>query len=357
MQAKNELQRDALVITRHLTFIGGVIAVALLVALASGFIFASGYKARAVVQVQTNVLPLPSSIKQPVILDIAKSPEVAQEAVNNYGSGTVSSLSDRVTVTERPEGLRVEATSDSKSDAIRLANTWAAAIETVINSSDIGPAAGEALQRESENAKEQLTDAEQAVASANTNGVEPSQTVLDEVSKSLAADRAELDTLTRATDTVRQAVSSGATITQLRVALAGLVPPEILGSVDNSNDLLQALDLRRQVLQTTVDQEAQQLSTLQAQRRDLMPLLLEREAAQNNYRDTVKTLNAAELGPITARISEPADHTSGAGLSWPQRLGAALVFGVVVGIIGAFVIDSLPPMRRWFKTPQEVKSP
>ncbi len=357
-QSENELKRDALVLKRHLRFIIGVLVVALLVAAGTGLIFGSGYSARATVQIQTNVVPLPTAIRQQDILNIARSEEVADEAARTYGVNDPDDIEDRVSVTERPEGLRVSANGGSRGDAIDLANSWAAAIETIINASDIGPASSAALERETANAATQLANAEAALAEANTTGIEPTQEVLDEVSKTLADNQAELASLTQATEIARQAVSNSNTpMSQLRIALAGLaVPPEVLASVENPQDLLQALDLRRQVLSSSVQQSIEQLNALQTQRRELLPLILDRDAAQNNYRESVRVLRASELGPITARISDPADRASGAGLGWPQRLGAAAAFGLVVGVIGAFALDALPPMQRWFKSPEEIKS-
>jgi hypothetical protein len=349
---RNELQRDALVLARHLPFIAGAITVALLVAILSGFIIGSGYKGSAIVQVQLNVLPVPG-VRQPVILDLARSPAVAEEAARNSSDG---SLSSRVSIRERPEGLRVEATGGTQEEAISLANTWAEAIETVINATEVSPASAAALERESANALQQLEEADEALAAANTTGIEPSQEVLNEVSKSLADNQSELASLTRAAEVVRQ--TPNAPMAQLRIALAGLaVPQEVLGNVDNAQDLLQALELRRQVLEASVQQLTRQLNDLQTQRRQLLPLLLEREAAQNNYREAVRILHAAQLGPITARISQPAERAGGAGLSWPIRLGAAAAFGIVVGIVGAFALDSLPALRSRTGTPEEAKSP
>jgi hypothetical protein len=290
-------------------------------------------------------------------MEMARSDEVDEEAARIYGVDDPDDIEDRVSITERPEGVRVQASGGSKGDAINLANSWATAIENIINTADAGAAATAALERETANAQTQLETAEAALAEANTTGIEPTQEVLDEVSKTLADNQAELAGLTQATELTRQAVSNGTSISQLRIALAGLaVPPEVIGSIENPQDLLQALDLRRQVLSSSVQQQTEQLNALQTQRRELLPLILERDAAQNNYRDAVRVQRAAELGPITARISDPADEADGAGLGWPQRLGAAAAFGLVVGVIGAFALDALPPMHRWFRSPEEVKS-
>lgn len=355
-QPEGDLRRDALVVLRHLRFIALVLAVALAVALGSGLLVDATYEATAQVEVQGVPLPLSSGGRALSVVELARSPQVGRQVAIDIDVADEAGLAGRVSVamqTGMPI-LLVTARGDSGEEAIALANAWAEEAAAAINSAGSSAPFVGALQRQAESARQRWEEAQRAATNAGAD-VGALERTLDGEVQALATGERELTNLEQATQLVRQAsVDGSASVAQLRAALAGLaVPAEALAGLTSPQELLHALELRHQLLSLSLQRVAGQVDSLRKRRQELEGVAVEREAAEANYKEALRLVQAAQLPPLAAEVKKLAASAAVGGMAWTQRLGAAAAFGVVVGVVGAFGLEALPSLRRWFKGGEE----
>ncbi|MFQ5879728.1 MAG: hypothetical protein ACE5IZ_06115, partial [Dehalococcoidia bacterium] len=168
----------------------------------------------------------------------------------------------------------------------------------------------------------------------------------------------QLFNVEQATTVVRQAIGDGTTsVAMLRAALAGLAVPDAASmELDSHQELLQALELRRQILSLSLSRLDQEVDSLERRLQEIDPLLVARDAARANYQEAMQLLQAAQIPTLVARVAAPAATATADGIGWLPRLGAAAAFGLVVGVVGAFGLEALPSIRRWLAARRGDKS-
>ncbi len=373
-QPQDELRRDLTVVRKHVWFIAAVFVGAIVVALTAGLAFGASGQATASVEVKvtavepvfglTSIAPSLDSYQ-----DLAESPQVVDRVRQKVEAGASEDLLARVEVkgsrplatsvaalgSTRVGTVSVTAQGDSPQKAADLANAWAEALAAEAVNLRADPKLMAGLQ-EQVNLAQQKLEGESGLDSSSGGGQG-----LEEVRQELASKREARAELSTAAANVDQAVdflraaqkgSPPPSLAEVRLALAGFLgggQDEGLLQATSLDELLGGLELRQQLQSGALTGLSQQVDSLASREQALESQAADREAALANYEDAVRSLRAAELAAqltdVDAKIEDRAAASS-QGLIWLARLAAGAALGLVVGVVGAFVLETVGPLRR-----------
>lgn len=377
-QPQDELRRDLTVVRKHVWFIAAVFVGAIVVALTAGLAFGVSGQATASVEVRVTAVEPVFGLKSvapslDAYQDLAESPQVVDRVRQKLGPASGGEdLLARVEV----KGSRAPATSvaalgstrvgtvsitaqgDSPQEAADLANAWAEALAAEAANLRADPKLMAGLQ-EQVNLAQQRLEGESGLDSSSGGGQE-----LEEVRQELASKREARAELSTAAANVDQAVdflravqkgSPPPSLAEVRLALAGFLgggQDEGLLQATSVDELLGGLELRQQLQSGALTSLSQQVDSLATREQSLESQAADREAALANYEDAVRSLQAAELAAqltdVGAKVEERAAASS-QGLTWLARLAAGAALGLVVGVVGAFVLETVGPLRRYLR--------
>ena len=373
-QPQDELRRDLTVVRKHVWFIAAVFVGAIVVALGTGLAFGASGQATASVEVKvtavepvfglTSIAPSLDAYQ-----DLAESPQVVDRVRQKVEAGASEDLLARVEVKgSRPQAtsvaalgstrvgtVSVTAQGDSPQEAADLANAWAEALAAEAANLRADPKLMAGLQ-EQVNLAQQKLEGESGLDSSSPGGQE-----MEEVRQELASKREARAELSTAAANVDQAVdflraaqkgSPPPSLAEVRLALAGFLgggQDEGLLQATSLDELLRGLELRQQLQSGALTSLSQQVDSLASREQALESQAADREAALANYEDAVHSLQAAELAAqltdVDAKIEDRAAASS-QELIWLARLAAGAALGLVVGVVGAFVLETVGPLRR-----------
>jgi capsular polysaccharide biosynthesis protein len=351
----DDFHEDLAVVRKHSRFIALAVLGAILVAIASGFVVKSDYRSTAEIETKIEVSPVLFGTTESVVtlntlVELANSEELAMDVADRLQlDDSPSELLDRIRVTSTPatrddleDVIQIRADADSASRAEELANTWADAFveRALVTTADPDVLAS---------LNEQVED-----AFARLNAIDPA---MERRQEQATADLREARTglaelklgLTQVEEVLTFIESNpAASIAELLVALAPALGEEtdVLGTVSNVEELRQGLELRRDVLESSIRTLEERVPELANEEERLRLANGERAAAEFAWQTSIRSLQSSQVAAasttIVAQVTERAGGASG-GANWIPRLGAAVAFGLVVGIAGAFALEYLGP--------------
>ena len=361
----DELRRDLRAISRHLWFIVLAFIVAIAAAAASFFLVTENPEAAFRTNIVLRRLPPPPGHPElvPSVDDFARlatSPDVLQKTSDTLAAQDIAlspdALASIVAAQPRPKqdtiDFIVEAADSDLS--LTIARAWSDAFASLAPQAapQLVRQASVQYQEQLQLAGEELARRRQTVADLGGSPLagagEVNALVTDYQTKlaAISAREVERTTIQQTLDTLRTAgpLSTG----QLRLILGSLLPLD--SPIDlNVDQAAGALDLRLRATDgvlATLRQETQALqTTLQERLPALQVANREMTAAEDNYYMAASLVQSYETIAQNITVGLPVlrppsvDNTG--TLDWLGRLSAAAAFALVVGVIGALVLDRL----------------
>jgi len=355
-----DFRRDVTVVLKHYRFILMLLVGALIVALLTGLTANSESTARTELQFKTSNTPLllsrsDLSPKLDTLEGIAKSDELAQEVGGKLGGGDQpAQLLSRVTIraikgipADPRDRMIITARGSSSDAALALVNTWAEVLTEKASVMAVDPEALKRLQETETMAQERLARTDNSAA-----------TELATVTDGLRTQRTQLFTLQTEMASLDQALTfidahPEATPNELRVAVSSLLANLDQLSFASAKELSDGLSLRRNFLAALIPEIESGIGDLEQREEALTTEAGDRTAAEATLNTAQQALATAELLAANTgagiEVSGSAAQVSG-GMSWLARFGAAVAFGLVAGVGGAFALEYLlPTVNSWWR--------
>ena len=354
-----DFRRDVTVVLKHYRFILMLLVAALVVALLTGLTDNSEFAATRQLEFKVGNTPLllgrsELSPKLDTLVAMAKSDELAQEVAVKLGGGDKpEQLLSRVSIraikgiAADPRDRMIITARGSSSDAtLALVNTW---VEVLTEKASVMAVDPEALKR----LQETKTIAQERLAKTDNSAARELATVTE----GLSAQRTQLFALQTEMASLDQALTfidahPEATPNELRVAVSSLLANLDQLSFASAKELSESLRLRRDFLATLTPEIESGIGDLEQREEALTAEAGDRTAAEATLNTAQQVLAIAEL--LAANTGAGVEVTGGAaqvsgGMSWLARFGAAVAFGLVAGVAGAFALEYLlPTFNSWW---------
>lgn len=345
--------RDVAVVVRHYRFIGAVVVLTLLAAVATALIADKTYVATAEANIRLKGLPAggeqnPAVPTLETFVNLAKDDTVAEDAARRLGrdASDADALRSRVSVSSVPAGsgntsrtegkILIRATGASSAEARDLAGAWMEAFRDRARSVQADEQTLESLQQQVDAARRHL----EALGPAGASGTETVRKL-----------QAEASTLDAALAFLR-GPGSALPADQLRFALGGFLGDESARMLPGSTpEILNALEARRQA----VDQGIRHLLPAGVGSQDTEALASEAVAARGLYDTALRRVAEARLvtSLVKTEVQASSPTVAASGANWLIRVGGALAFGLVVGVVGAFGLEYARGWRRSLQVVRE----
>jgi uncharacterized protein involved in exopolysaccharide biosynthesis len=354
-----DFRRDVTVVLKHYRFILALLVGAIIVALLTGLMNDSEFTARRELQFKTNNAALllsrsDLSPKLDTLENLATSDELAQEVADRLGGGEqppqilsrISIRSVKGIPADPRDRIIIRARGTSRDTALALVNTWADRLAEKASVMAVDPEALKRLQETEKMAQERLAKTDSSAARE-----------LASVTEGLSAQRTQLFVLRTEIASLDQALAfidahPGATPDELRVAVSSLLANLDQLSFASAKELSGSLRLRRDFLTALIPEMESEIESLEQREEALTAEAGDRKAAEATLDAAQQALATAEL--LAANTEAGLEVTAGAalvsgGMSWLARFGAAVAFGLVAGVAGAFALEYLlPAVNSWW---------
>ena len=353
-----DFRRDVSVVLKHHRFILVLLVGALIVALLTGLLANSEFAASRELQFKTSNTPLLLSRsdlgpKLETLEGLAQSNELAQEVADRLGGDQPAQLLSRVSIraikgipADPRDRMIITAKGSSRDAALALVNTWAEVLTEKASVMAVDPEALKRLQETETMAQERLAKTDNSAARE-----------LVTVTQELSGQRTQLFSLQTETASLDQALTfidahPEATPNGLRVALSSLLANLDQLSFASAKELSEGLRLRMDFLAALIPEIESGIGDLEQREEALTAEAGDRTAVEATVNTAQQVLAIAEL--LAANTGAGVEVTGGAaqvsgGMSWLARFGAAVAFGLVAGVAGAFALEYLlPTFNSWW---------
>jgi hypothetical protein len=368
LRFSDELRRDLSSLRRYLWLILLLLLLALGSAAASLLLVPSSNEASFRSGVALSSLPpLFGPETLPAMDDFARlslSEEALEEAsqalreqdVDVSAEALKANLSAHARENENAIDFRV--TFDDSDRSLAVARAWSEVFAELApaRAPDLEQEAAASYQRQLDRARTELEEKRQQLADlgvasgAGGERVNPTQAAYEAKAAALAEKEVERTELANLIETLRASTPGSLSADQLRLLLAGVLPPEAaLEAGFTAQQAIGALELRALSLDSTIlalRQEVQGLgSALDQSATEVREAVAELEAAEENYEVASRLAQSYEVvGDLLSvevfTLQEP--HLVEAGvLSYVSRFAAAAAFALVAGVLGAFGLEWL----------------
>ena len=354
-----ELRRDVTVVLKHHRFILLLTAAALAVALLTGLVDSSKFTARRELEFKISSAPVLLSRsdltpKLDTLEDLANSEELAQEVADRLGGrDSPTQLLDRVSIrairgipADPKDRMTIKVSGSSKDEALTLVNTWSDVLSEKASVMAVDLEALKRLQETERMGQDRLADTDPAAAKE-----------LATVSQGLGAQRTQLFSLRTEMASLDQALTfinahPEATAAELHVAVSSLLTNADQLSFASAAELAESLRLRREFLALLIPEIEAGIGELEQREEELTKEAGDRTAAEIALE---AARQARAIADLLAANSEAGIEVNGGvasvsgGMSWLARFGAAVAFGLVGGVAGAFALEYLlPVVNSWW---------
>ncbi|MDI6857844.1 MAG: hypothetical protein QME71_05980 [Dehalococcoidia bacterium] len=373
MNFSDELRRDLSSLRRYLWLLLLVLALALAAAAAS-FFFAPRSKDASFRHslVLSSLPPLFGPDTLPTMDDFARlalSDEAlsrTSEALREQGVGlSANALWNGLSARARHNENAIDFTASFDSDDVSLAvaRAWSEVFVALApeRAPDLQREASASYQRQLERAQAEVERKRERVAElglvtgGGADAADPSQVAYEAKATVLAEKEAERTEIANLIATLGAVDPSSLSADQLRLLLAGVLPPEAAASPDLTvPQAIAALELRARSLDATVlalRQEVQQLATaIDESGTRAQQALTELAAAEENYEVASRLAQSYEVVGDLMQVgvfTVKAPHLEETGvLSYASRFAAAGAFALVAGMLGAVGLGQLQSRGR-----------
>ena len=354
-----EFRRDVTVVLKHHRFILMLMAAALAVALLTGLLDSSEFAARRELEFKISSAPLLLSRsdltpKLDTLEGLAESEELAQEVSDRLGGrDSPEQLLSRISIravkgipADPRDRMTIRASGSSSDEALALVNTWSDVLTEKVSVMAVDPEALKRLQETERLGQDRLADTDAAAAKE-----------LATVTQGLGTQRTQLSSLRTETASLDQALTfidahPEATATELHVAVSSLLTNAGQLSFSTASELAESLRLRKEFLAVLIPEIEAGIAKLEQREEELTTEAGDRTAAEASLTAAQQARATAEL--LAANPEAGIDVSGGAasvsgGMSWLARFGAAVAFGLVGGVAGAFALEYLlPVVNSWW---------